>query len=1396
MRDNMTQKSRWLWRSLWAGLSLILILAVSLLALRFYITTNSGASFIERQINQRSFGPIKRVDISGLSGDPLQDFTLASAKLYDKDGLWLSVNALSLKWSPWSLIRKKIDIQSLDVQSAQLIRIADFNSAKPQPSKPTSPYRFALKAGSIKRFHLGEALIGQSAEFSLSTQLNTDADGFIKAELDAVRTDKVGDKLRLDFTRNQAGQMTGIFNLNGTANGPMASLIRAPSHIDVTGNGQINGTLDSGAGHIIIGFNGTPQISANAKWNTQAAELNADVKTQNWPLFNPARTALGDSFSISAALDRRASPASFNLALTSSCINAQAKGALNEKGGLPQSANIAIQSDNIGAILANLQDMDIGEGRIDGRISSAPNYQFIGDIVLKDIASPHIKADKIAGPIRLTQDAPKQYNIDSQLTLTDTHLDKNIALKLSQTTRLKLKALLNTQSAQISAIRASIQSGHNQFNLSGSANYNALTYSLSGDTALNIKETQALPPGKLQASFQARKIADTALALKASGGFKPNAADIFEPFGAQIGSGLNFDMDISPLQGGVNIRTLTLTGETVRAAISGQITDVINIDGEALLSAPLTYAPISLSGQTSASFTITGQRERPKLRFDARTDKARLNGYSLMQARLRSEISSLDAPSGPLRLTAATKDGELDISALVKFTDKEITANDMTLSWGRLMAMGHISKPRMGPIIGQIDLNLPERNTQYAKASLILSANGAVQAIDLTADAKNIAYKGWAFDQFTAEASGDLLALTGRVDVSGQQLGTLIDRQFTIKSPVMMSRDNAGAFSASLSPIAEYGPIRLGVSAPITARFKSDALLIRAPLILGEDKLLINYERLDAAETLTLNAESLSLASLPLPASLADTRGRISAELALQSHSSNKIDKRKDSRNITGGGKLTLADWRGFNTDIGSGISGQLDLNLTAPNFGWSLKARSADGFEASGQGQLPISAPDSLSSLRLNMTAPLSGQFTARGEAGAILGLVTPSDAQPSGQIQAQLNLKGTLANPNIDGEASGQNLQIESPQLGTRLSRGRFKAGFTNDSLSVDDIYAADNNDGTITGSGQFKLGEYGRPIGAVKLTANRFRAIDRKDYEGTVSGSFGLKTTQSQTTVIGDIKINQAEIKQFVKGRATVIEIDVEEINIPEASQITVQEIRPKTPILLDVKIAAPRRIFVRTNGLDVELSVNAEIKGELDAVEIYGNAAIIRGGYKLAGRSLKFETGQIDFNGELGQTKVNLTANTQTQNISASLNITGTVQTPIITLSSTPERPQDEILSALLFGRSTTDLSPLEAAQLAGTLAQFSGVGGGFDLLGGLRDALGVGQLSLTSTQDGGAQITGGRYLARNVYLQLFSGGATTQTGAIIDWEIRKNISLTTRIQADNDQSFSLKWKKNF
>ncbi len=62
--------------------------------------------------------------------------------------------------------------------------------------------------------------------------------------------------------------------------------------------------------------------------------------------------------------------------------------------------------------------------------------------------------------------------------------------------------------------------------------------------------------------------------------------------------------------------------------------------------------------------------------------------------------------------------------------------------------------------------------------------------------------------------------------------------------------------------------------------------------------------------------------------------------------------------------------------------------------------------------------------------------------------------------------------------------------------------------------------------------------------------------------------------------------------------------------------------------------------------------------------------------------------------------------------------GPADDPVVSFTSAPELPQEEVLARLLFGRSLDKISPLQAAQLANAVAVLAGRGG-VGIVGNLR-----------------------------------------------------------------------------
>ena len=118
----------------------------------------------------------------------------------------------------------------------------------------------------------------------------------------------------------------------------------------------------------------------------------------------------------------------------------------------------------------------------------------------------------------------------------------------------------------------------------------------------------------------------------------------------------------------------------------------------------------------------------------------------------------------------------------------------------------------------------------------------------------------------------------------------------------------------------------------------------------------------------------------------------------------------------------------------------------------------------------------------------------------------------------------------------------------------------------------------------------------------------------------------------------------------------------------------------------------------------------------------------------------------------------------------------------------------MLSRVLFGRSPSQLTGLEAARLAAALATFGG-GGGFDLIGGIEQIAGLDTLDVSQNSSGQFMVTTGRYISDNVYLEV-SSSASGSPGLSVEWEPRDNIAVGAETVPGQGQNFSIQWKRDF
>jgi translocation and assembly module TamB len=393
---------------------------------------------------------------------------------------------------------------------------------------------------------------------------------------------------------------------------------------------------------------------------------------------------------------------------------------------------------------------------------------------------------------------------------------------------------------------------------------------------------------------------------------------------------------------------------------------------------------------------------------------------------------------------------------------------------------------------------------------------------------------------------------------------------------------------------------------------------------------------------------------------------------------------------------------------------------------------------------------------------------------------LLAADGREARGKISIDGGVQGTMESPRISG--SGRLEEVSFRDFGRGLRFTRINGGLQTDgrSLQLTDV-TGKSGPGTFTLQGHIDVLAPGMPVD-LTVTARNIRPLAsdlltaNMDADLTVSGSAADKLT-----VAGKVKVSRADINIPESLPPSVATLKVAQKGAPPPPPP-----KPGMALALDVEVDAPERIFVRGRGLDAEMGGKLQIQGTADDPQIGGGFDLRQGTFSLAGQQMTITKGRIGFNGSgpggsLDPT-LDITSESNSNGIDATLTVTGYADHPVIKLSSTPELPQDEILARLLFNSSTSQLTPLQIASIAQGIASLSGGGGGFDPLGMVRKTLGIDRLSVSSsnnsaTGNSNTTVEAGKYVANGVYVgtrQGMSGG----TQARVQIDITRHLKLDT------------------
>lgn len=1302
-----------------------------------------------------------RIEIDGVSGSWLGDLRAERVRIADDEGVWIEGEDLAIAWRPADLLTG-----SFNLSSGSATRIAIARQPVLSEKRPSSGADFNVRLTGIKvdQIDLAEAVVGEAAQFGGGFELDLRGSDLRLLLLQLTRLDSDADRASILYRPD--GDYALDAEIVSAPGGVLARLLGLDEE-GFSASAQGQGDTQTGEARYSASIGAEELLTGQASWTLARWSAQGAAQLDRLPGTDALTERVGPSARFEASGERIGA---FEIHAQTPFLTLDVNGVLNAERELVDGARIVATTENASAI-AHEAPIALGAARFEGELRQARGTTALrGTLDAQEVNAFGYNA-RFAGPAQIAL-------TDERFTLSaDLAAAPNVDAVFAQG-RLRTELSFDRQRGRFALDRATLESnalaadaqgwaGHGDGEFSGAwrvRRLDALSADLRGG-ASGAWRAFAAP------ARQGPRIWTTT--VQGQGADIAGRPDIIPQL---LGASPRLDAMLRNENGGLTVAHARVDGARLRAGVFGRIVrGEANLSLEASARGPLDLGGATMDGALDATGRITGRIARPTITAEAVMQSFAAGGALVDQPRLTFTL----APNGNTYQGTAHVEGSVSGQALtatsnVAITDTTVALSALDAQVGALALQGSATVAARG-VTAELDVN-------GAVDGVIPGASGRLagqlwltpETVTLNAQIADASAGSLFVRAATLRARGPLDAIAAEFDMRGR----LNRAPLTFAGTGTFDLDNSDARIDGRGALAG---VDVFTRAPITAAWGNGEMQVGVNVAMGDGVVQAQWRERGRALTGSAQIEDAPIA--PLAAIWGErATGVIDG----------RINLANNGRGLAGDADVMLrqARFAGRQREpLDMRIVGALDPSRLRA----TVEARSDDGLQARFEADAPVVT--SADPIRIALAPERRGRATwsVRGPAESLWAAARLQDQSLRGQLDGEGTLEFGAGYLSGDGAIEIVDGRFEDKLTGVTLANLDARLVINDNGVTIDRFSAEGPRGGNLTATG----GNVSPREGRIVVNINDMRVADRPDAFARASGELTLAWEGAQSTFSGDLNIAEASIDIASNPEAGIPTLDVIEINRPDMEDEVEARDDEATPrrngsATLDVRVRAPGRVFTRGRGVDAEWSLDLRLAGTASHPLVYGTAEAIRGQIALSGQPFNVESATITFAGDPLDARINLAATRDTADLSATMRLTGTARDPEIAFSSDPALPEDEILPQILFGRGVADLSALEAAQLASSLAALSGRAS-LDLVDAARAAAGLDRFAVRQDESGGFLVAGGVYLTRDVYVEVARTGLG-QAQTRLEWTVRPRLVLITTFQGNGDQRVSLRWRR--